>query len=81
MYFAEVLKSLREKNHMTQTDLAKHTNLARSTIAGYEKKYRQPSYEILIMLADFFHVSIDYLITGKESAYTVSDPSWAMADI
>ena len=57
MNFAEILKTLRQKNNLTQIELAQHTNLARSTIAGYEKKYRQPPYETLIMLADFFHVS------------------------
>ena len=80
MNFAEILKTLRQKNNLTQIELAQHTNLARSTIAGYEKIYRQPPYETLIMLADFFHVSIDYLLTGRESVYTASDQTWATID-
>lgn len=76
MYFAENLKTLRKKNHMTQKELARQMNLSRATIAGYEKKRRQPSYEILVKFAEIFHVSIDFLITGRETVYSVSDSGW-----
>lgn len=78
--FAEMLTSLRKKNKMTQDALAQRINLARSTIAGYENKKRQPSYETLAMLADFFHVSIDFLLTGRESVYSPSHPEWCKAN-
>ena len=42
MPFSEKLKKLREENHYTQKYVAKHLNVARSTIAGYETKNRQP---------------------------------------
>ena len=45
MPFSEKLKKLREENHYTQKYVAKHLNVARSTIAGYETKNRQPSHE------------------------------------
>ena len=38
MPFSEKLKKLREENHYTQKYVAKHLNVARSTIAGYETK-------------------------------------------
>ncbi len=38
MPFSEKLKKLREENHYTQKYVAKHLNVARSTIAGYENK-------------------------------------------
>lgn len=47
MPFSEKLKKLREENHYTQKYVAKHLNVARSTIAGYETKNRQPSHEKL----------------------------------
>jgi len=81
MHFAKNLKALRKKNHLTQDDLAKQMNLARSTIAGYEKKGRQPDYEILERIAGFFHVSVDYLLTGKESVYTAENPGWGRSEI
>ena len=80
MHFAEKLKALRNRNNLTQDELAKLMNLARSTIAGYEKKNRQPSYEVLARFADFFHVSIDYLLTGRESVYIASDSGCGMVN-
>ena len=44
MPFSEKLKKLREENHYTQKYVAKHLNVARSTIAGYETKNRQPFF-------------------------------------
>ena len=62
MAFAEKLKFLRHKNNLSQDAVAKQMNVARSTIAGYETKNRQPSYEKLVAFSDFFHVSVDYLL-------------------
>ena len=60
--FSKRLKELR-KNHMTtQEELAKYLGVGRPTIAGYETKGKQPSFEILDKIADFFNVSIDYLL-------------------
>lgn len=62
MSFSEKLKALREENHYTQEFVASRLNVAHSTIAGYETKDRQPSHEKLTILADLFHVSVDYLL-------------------
>ena len=66
MSFDKRLKALRLKNEMTQEYVARRLNVARSTIAGYETKNRQPSHEKLTALASLFHVSIDYLLEGEE---------------
>ena len=66
MKFSSTLKELREQNHVTQNQLASHLKLTRSTIAGYETKGKQPDYERLLQIADYFHVSVDYLLTGSE---------------
>lgn len=66
MPFAEKLKLLRHQNNMTQADVADRLNVARSTIAGYEKKGRQPSQENLIAFARLFDVSVDYLVDAVE---------------
>ena len=60
--FAEKLKALRGQNHMTQAQLAAALNVARSTVAGYETKSREPSHDKLNVMADLFHVSVDYLL-------------------
>lgn len=62
MSFDKKLKELRHKNEMTQKYVAARINVARSTIAGYETKNRQPSHEKLTALANLFHVSVDYLL-------------------
>ena len=67
MSFDKKLKTLRLENNMTQEYLARRPNVARSTIAGYETKNRQPSHEKLTALAGLFHVSIDYLLDESES--------------
>ena len=77
MPFSEKLKKLREENHYTQKYVAKHLNVARSTIAGYETKNRQPSHEKLTILAELFHVSVDYLLDDDISEITLSDKSTA----
>lgn len=65
--FAERLKELREKNKMTQEGVAQYLNVSRSTVAGYETKQRQPSYEKILALARLFHVSVDYLLSGDSN--------------
>ena len=65
MSLAEKLKILRLEHNMTQQDVATLISVARATVAGYEKKERQPSLETLAALADLFDVTVDYLITDK----------------
>ena len=66
MSFDQKLKALRIEHHMTQDYVAKQLNVARSTIAGYETKSRQPSHEKLTAIAKLFNVSVDYLINDKD---------------
>lgn len=56
------LKQLREQNHISQSELAKYLGVVRSTICQYEKGNRLPDTETLIKIADYFNVSVDYLI-------------------
>lgn len=66
MSFSKKLKMLRLENEMTQDYVASRLNVARSTIARYETKNRQPSHEKLAALANLFHVTIDYLLEDDE---------------
>lgn len=68
MSLSQQLKALRAAHHMTQDELAKRMNLARTTIAGYETKSRQPSHEKLTAMADIFGVSVDYLLDAKDES-------------
>lgn len=68
MKFSSTLKALREEKHITQEELASYLGITRSAVAGYETKGKQPDFERLILIAKFFNVSIDYLISGKEES-------------
>lgn len=69
--FGENVKKLRTQKNITQTQLAKILSVGRSTIAGYETKGKQPDYDKLKKLAEFFDVSIDYLLGySKDSCLT-----------
>ena len=67
MNFATTLKNLRELHNVKQEELAEYLKVSRPTIAGYETKRREPDYERLTKIAEFFQVSTDYLLTGKDS--------------
>ncbi len=60
--FCERLKELRAVNNMTQQDLAKAVNVCKSAVSAWEIGRNQPSYDILMDIAKFFDVSVDYLI-------------------
>lgn len=56
------LKELRKENKKTQLELAKKLNIAESTYCCYEKGINEPNLENLIKLADYYSVSLDYLV-------------------
>lgn len=64
--FGNILKELRLQAGMTQKDLAAKIGVTKSVISYYELRDRSPSPEVLIKLANIFHVSVDYLL-GRES--------------
>jgi transcriptional regulator with XRE-family HTH domain len=63
--FYKVLKELRLEENLTQEDISNLLHIDRSNIANYERGKRLPSLESLIKIAEFFNVSLDYLILGK----------------
>lgn len=56
------LKELREERGLSQMAAGTALGVSRSTIAGYEAKGRQPDIGMLINIADYFNVSLDYLV-------------------
>ena len=58
----ESLKQLRQKNKLTQSELAEILNLKPTAISNYESKRNEPSFDKLIALARYFDVSCDYLL-------------------
>lgn len=56
------LKELRKKCKISQLKLALDLNMNQNSISRYENMEREADYETLIKLADYFNVSIDYLL-------------------
>lgn len=73
MKFNETLRILRRKKKLSQKDLGNKLGLAESTIGMYEQGKRQPDYETLLKIADYFEVTVDYLLGNKNSTLT-NDP-------
>ena len=59
------LKELREDRDLRQVDVANATGIDQKTISNYETGKTKPDSEALILLADFFDVTIDYLVGRK----------------
>lgn len=78
MSFSDRLKDLRNSKGLTQQDLADILKVERPTIAGYETKGKQPDYEKLLILSEYFNVSIDWLLGNsdiKEQAEKILEKS------
>lgn len=61
---ARRLKQCRKEKGFTQWDVAIYCDITEKTYQNYELMTREPKLEILMKIADFFHVSLDYL-TGR----------------
>ena len=66
----ETLRLLRKEKGLSMKELGETLGLAESTISQYETGKREPNQATLRALADYFHVTIDYLLTGKTAAET-----------
>ena len=62
MLFKERLKELRTEKHLSQMQLAKLTGVSAGAIGFWETGKRIPSAETIITLANYFHVTTDYLL-------------------
>lgn len=72
MDFAARFAELRADNDVKQKELAQLLNVSVSAVSHYEKGLNTPDLHSLIRLADYFHVSLDYL--AGRSAYRSSSP-------
>lgn len=69
MNFKTRLKQLRNERGISQRQLAEFLKVAPSTISMYENGQREPNFEVLESLADFFNVDLNYLL-GKTNKTT-----------
>lgn len=64
------LKELRMKRHISQVKLAMDLNMNQNSISRYETGEREADYDTLIAIADYFNVSVDYLLGRTDNPNT-----------
>lgn len=69
----DILAELRQEQGLTQKELGQVLCVSTGTISNYENGVHLPDAEKLIVLADFFHVSTDYLLGRTRLRETYSD--------
>lgn len=74
MEFSKKLYELRKKNGLSQEELANKLNVTRQTISKWELGESAPEMEKLVMLGNYFNISLDELVLGKaQNEHNVSN--------
>ena len=60
--FGEHLKALRKAKRVTQKEVAQSTGISERNYQDYEANVKKPGFDNLIALAEFFEISVDYLM-------------------
>lgn len=68
--FGQRIRELRQQKDLTMKELGKFFDLAESTISGYENEARKPDIYLLQKLADFFNVSVDYILGRSDIPFS-----------
>ena len=69
--FGQRLRQLRNEKKLSLRELSKKINLSYSALGKYERGEREPDFHTLEKIADFFNVSLDYLLGRSVSKETV----------
>ena len=67
--FGQRLKQLRCEHNLTQDELAKSIKISKSSLNMYERDEREPKFETLEAIADYFNVDMDYLLGRSNSRH------------
>lgn len=76
----ENLKKLRKQRKLTQYDMGDLLNISATAYGNYELGQRSPTPETLVKLADFFGVSVDYLIGRDTQKNLIERPPYEITD-
>ncbi len=60
------LRDIRKKKGYSQQKVAMDLNISREALSYYETGKRSPDIDMLLQMSEYFNVSVDYLIRGKE---------------
>ena len=65
MLFGDVLRGLLEEKRLSQKHFSEELKIAASTLGNYVRNLREPDYETLKRIADYFRVTTDYLLDHR----------------
>ena len=80
--FKKMLRYLREREGMSQSELAQKLGIAKSTVGMYESGKREPNFETMEAIADIFNVDMNFLHGAKGSendSYYLNDDAKEIA--
>ena len=80
MEFSERLYRLRLEKGIYQKQLAAHLHVSIGTISNYENGVHSPDLKTLSKIAEFFHVSVDYLLDRTEYTGPIDDLNERLID-
>lgn len=60
--FSTILQKLRKKERLTQDQIADVLSIPKRTYGSWERNERQPDFEMLCKIADYYNVTTDYLL-------------------
>lgn len=63
--YGVMLKELRKSYKYTQLEIAKVFGYAQTTVGMWEREEREPDIDTLSRLAEFYNVSVDYIVNGR----------------
>lgn len=75
---ANRLRHLRKKQGLTQEEVARHLHIERQTYCNYENETRTPPLDMIVLLANFYGVSVDYLVRENSRENVLSDAEAAL---
>ena len=78
--FANIFKNLRLSSGLTQQEMADKLKISRSSIGMYENGEREPSFELLEAIADFFNVDMNFLLGNKLTSEHIPDQYYLNQD-
>ena len=73
MTFGERIIALRkEKGYVTRKSFAEKLKIPETTLRNYEKNEREPTASVLVQMANFYDVSLDYLVGRSDRREVIS---------
>lgn len=65
--FGTIFRQLRKNHNLTQAELGKQIGLSKAVISKYENGMGYPTLDMLVLIADYFGVTTDYLLGVSKS--------------